>query len=123
MQTSRIESYASPAQDRIRRRLIVRDRERGLTDESVHVEDPVGGVDLSESGDVHWEAPVWKNHSEHFVAFAELQRVLQRRVFEFRKVGEKRTKFASLEASRKVQMVVDRAGSTAGGNRLIVFNL
>lgn len=36
-----------------------------VTDESVHVEHPVEGVDLDEGGDVDREAAVWENHSEH----------------------------------------------------------
>nr|GMD15371.1 hypothetical protein PanWU01x14_245100 [Ipomoea batatas] len=35
----------------------------------VHVEEPMRGVDLSEGGDVHWEAPVRENYSEHFLLF------------------------------------------------------
>jgi len=36
-----------------------------VTYESVHVEDPVESVYLGEGWDVHGEAPVRKNHSEH----------------------------------------------------------
>lgn len=31
----------------------------------VHVEDPVGGVDLGEGGDVEGEAPVGEDDAEH----------------------------------------------------------
>ena len=80
----------------------------------------MGGVDLSESGDVHWEAPVWKNHSEHFEIFGERER--ERCFVQLRRKCSKGwgklrgKKIESLEASRKVQMVVDRAGLTAGGS-------
>jgi len=37
-----------------------------LTDECVHVEDPMESVDLWEGWDVHWETAVWENYSEHF---------------------------------------------------------
>lgn len=37
----------------------------GLTHKSIHVENPVEGVDLSEGGDVHWEAAVGEHYSEH----------------------------------------------------------
>ena len=36
-----------------------------VTYDGVHVEDPVEGVDLSEGWDLHGEAPVRENYSEH----------------------------------------------------------
>ena len=44
----------------------------GLTNESVHVEYPMEGVDLGEGGDVHREASVGEYHSEHYCAFCLL---------------------------------------------------
>lgn len=45
-------------------------REQGVVDlptnESVHVKDPVEGVDLSEGRNIHWEASIWEYYSEHF---------------------------------------------------------
>ena len=37
-----------------------------ITDEVVHVEEPVGGVDLREGGDVEGEAAIWEDDAEHF---------------------------------------------------------
>lgn len=31
----------------------------------VHVQNPMQSIDLGESGDVHGEAAVWENDSEH----------------------------------------------------------
>ncbi|KAM2154199.1 hypothetical protein ACFX1Q_046064 [Malus domestica] len=37
------------------------------TDEGVHVEKLVEGVDLGEGGDVHWEAAIREDNFEHFL--------------------------------------------------------
>lgn len=38
----------------------------GFADEMVHVEQPMGGVDLLEGGDVEREASIGEHHSKHY---------------------------------------------------------
>ena len=46
------------------------------TDERVHVENPVEGVDLGEGGDVHWEAAIREDDSEHFLVVSFGKKIL-----------------------------------------------
>lgn len=37
-----------------------------LTYKSVHVQNPVAGIDLGEGGDIYREAPIGEHDAEHF---------------------------------------------------------